>query len=64
MKDIIYLIGLIIITAILYAIPIITACSFFYAWNGSLKILLILTCIIEFGGLYYLIDDKIYREDL
>ena len=63
MKDIIYLIGLIIITAILYAIPIITVCSFFYEWDGFLRILLILTCTIEFCGLYYLIDDKIYREE-
>lgn len=63
METIVYMIGVFIVTAILYAIPIITACSIIYEWDGFLRILLILASIIEFCGLYILIDDKISREE-
>ena len=63
METIVYMIGMFIVTAILYAIPIITACSIIYEWDGFLRILLILASIIEFCGLYILIDDKIIREE-
>lgn len=63
MKLTIYMIGLLIVTAILYAIPILTACSIIYEWDGFLRILLIMASIIEFCGLYILIDDKISREE-
>ena len=63
MKDIVYEIGVFIVTAILYVIPIITACSIIYEWDGFLKTLLIIASIIEFLGLYVLIDDKISRGE-
>ena len=63
MEDIVYIIGLLIVTAILYAIPILTVCSIIYEWDGFLRILLIMASIIEFLGLYILIDDKISREE-
>ena len=63
MEAIVYMIGVFIVTAILYAIPIITACSIIYEWDGLLKILLIMVSIIEFCGLCILIDDKISKEE-
>lgn len=63
MKTIVYMIGLLIVTAILYAFPILTVCSIIYEWDGFLRILLILASIIEFLGLYILIDDVVSREE-
>ena len=63
MKVIVYFIGLLIVAAILYAIPIITACSIIYEWDGLLRILLIMASIIEFLGLSVLIMDKVDREE-
>lgn len=34
MEVIVYIIGMFIVTAILYAIPIITACSIIYEWDA------------------------------
>ena len=59
METIVYTIGMFIVTAILYAIPIITACSIIYEWDGFLRILLIMASIIEFLGLSVLIMDKV-----
>ena len=59
MKYIVYIIGVFVLTAILYAIPIITACSIIYEWDGLLRILLIMASIIEFLGLSVLIMDKV-----
>ena len=59
METIVYTIGMFIVTAILYAIPIITACSIIYEWDGLLRILLIMASIIEFLGLSVLIMDKV-----
>lgn len=58
METIIYEIGVFVITAILYAIPILTACSFIYEWNGFFQLVLIVASIIEFLGLGTLIVDK------
>lgn len=63
MKYIVYIIGVFVLTAILYAIPIITACSIIYEWDGLLRILLIMASIIEFLGLSVLIMDKVDREE-
>lgn len=64
MEAIVYMIGVFIVTAILYAIPILTVCSIIYEWgDGLLQILLIMVSIIEFCGLCVLIDDKISREE-
>ena len=63
MKTIVYMIGVLIVTAILYAIPILTACSIIYKWDGFLQLGLIIVSIIEFCGLYVLIDDVVSREE-
>ena len=58
METIIYEIGVFVITAILYAIPILTACSFIYGWDGFIQLVLIVASIIEFCGISVLIVDK------
>lgn len=58
MKTIIYEIGVFVITAILYAIPILTACSFIYEWDGFFQLVLVVASMIEFCGLGSLIVDK------
>ena len=58
METIIYEIGVFVITAILYAIPILTACSFIYEWDGFFQLVLIVASMIEFCGLSTLIVDK------
>jgi hypothetical protein len=63
MKIIVNIIGVFVLTAILYAIPILTACSFIYEWNGRFQLVLIVVSIIEFGGLATLITDDISRGE-
>jgi hypothetical protein len=63
MKNMVNIIGIFVTTAILYTIPILTACSFIYKWNGSSKTVLIVVSIIEFCGLCTLITDNVTREE-
>lgn len=59
MTDIVYEIGVCVIAIILYAIPILTACSFIYEWDGFFQVILIVASMIEFCGLCILIADKV-----
>lgn len=61
MTDIVYSIGVFVVTAILYAIPILTACSFIYEWDGFFQVVLIVASVIEFFGLSVLIADEVSR---
>ena len=63
MKVIVYIIGVFVVTAILYAIPILTICSFIYEWDGFLKTVLIGVSIIECLGLGCSIADKVSRKE-
>ena len=63
MEFIVYEIGVLVVTSILYAIPILTACSFIYGWDGFFRLVLIVASIIEFCGLSVLITDKISRGE-
>lgn len=56
MKKLVYGIGILVVTAFLYAIPILTACSFIYDWYTGVQFVLIVTSIIELIGLSSLID--------
>lgn len=61
METIVYEIGVFVVSAILYAIPILTACSFIYEWDGFFQVVLIIASIIEFCGISVLIADKVNR---
>ena len=63
MTDIVYEIGVFILAAILYAIPILTACSFIYQWDGFFQVVLIIASMIEFCGLSVLIGDEVSRGE-
>lgn len=52
MIDIVYKTGKFVVTAILYTIPILTACSFIYDWGGFFQVVLIGASMTE----YYSID--------
>lgn len=56
MTNIVYEIGVFVVAAILYAIPILTACSFIYKWDGFFQMVLIVISMIEFCGLSALIN--------
>ena len=58
MTSIVYELGVFVLTSILYAIPILTACSFIYEWDGFFQLVLIIVSMIEFCGLSVLIVDK------
>ena len=58
MKIVIYELGIFVLISILYAIPILTACSFIYEWDGFFQLVLIIASMIEFCGLGVLIVDK------
>ena len=59
MTDIVYEIGVFVVTIILYTIPILTACSFIYKWDGFFQAMLVIVSIIEFCALSVLIADKV-----
>lgn len=63
METIVYEIGVFVVTAILYAIPILTTCSFIYEWDGFFQVVLIIASMIEFCGLSVLIADKVSRRE-
>lgn len=63
MTIIIYEIGVFVVTVILYAIPILTTCSFIYEWNGFFQTMLIIVSIIELCGLSVLITDEVNKEE-
>lgn len=63
MEIIVYEIGVFIVTVILYAIPILTACSFIYKWDGFFQVMLIVASIIEFCGLSVLITDEVNKKE-
>lgn len=62
MKNIVYILGVFVLTSILYAIPVLTACSFIYEW-GVIQLMLILASLIEFCGLSALIIDKVSKGE-
>lgn len=63
MTSIVYELGVFVLTSILYAIPILTACSFIYEWDGFFQLVLTVVSMIEFCGLGSLIADKGSREE-
>lgn len=56
MKRMVYEIGILVVTVLLYAMPILTACSFIYDWYTGVQFTLIVTSIIELIGLSCLVD--------
>ena len=63
MRKIVYEIGTFILTAFLYAIPILTACSFIYEWLSLFQFILIVVSVIEFGTLSYIIADMVSKGE-
>ena len=51
LKFIFELVGAIVITALMIAIPILTTCSFFYGWIDVIKYLLAMLTIFEWLSL-------------
>lgn len=56
MTRIVYVVGLLVVTVLLYVIPILTACSFIYNWYSGVQVTLIGVSLIELIGLSCLID--------
>ena len=47
-EDIFYMIGLFVVSAAVFAIPILTTCAFIYNWDGCFKLVLLVLSIIDF----------------
>lgn len=63
MEFIVYEIGVLVVTSILYAIPILTACSFIYGWPSFFQFVMAIISIIEFCMLAYFVGDKVDRGE-
>lgn len=63
MENIVYVIGVYVVAAILYAIPILTACSFIYEWGGFFQFVLIVASAIELCGLGVLIAEVTVNDE-
>lgn len=57
MINIVYKTGMLVVTVILYAIPILTACSFIYDWGRFFQVVLIGASMTE----YYIQREIKYR---
>ena len=58
MEIIVFGLGVCVVVAILYAIPILTACSFIYEWDGLLKLVMMLISTMELCVLAYFVQIK------
>lgn len=63
MEFIVYEIGVLVLTSILYVIPILTACSFIYDWPSFFQFVMAICLIIEFCMLAYFVDAKVDRGE-
>lgn len=63
MSKLVYEIGIIVLVALLYSIPILTAFSFIYTWPHSFQFALILVSVIELFTLSYIIADMVSRGE-
>ena len=48
LEDIFYEIGLFVVAAIVFAIPILTTCAFIYNWDNFFKVTFIIGSMIDF----------------
>lgn len=60
MTDLFRIIGAVIFSIIMYAIPILTTCSCVFHWGSEVQLSLIVLCILQ---LICIIDKNIKRED-
>lgn len=60
MNDLFRIIGAVIFSIIMYAIPILATCSFAFHWGAAVQAPLFFFCIFQ---LIYITDKNIERED-
>lgn len=60
MNELFRIIGAVIFSIIMYAIPILTTCSFAFHWGAEVQTPLVFLCILQF---LYITDKNIERED-
>ena len=63
MKKAFEIIGAFIISLLFISIPILCTLSFVYNWFGSLKLILIVACFVEWVGLMSLLVDISDKQD-
>lgn len=60
MSDLFRIIGAVIFSIVMYAIPILATCSFTFHWSDEAQFLLTILCIMQF---IYITLKNIKRED-
>lgn len=60
MSDLFKIIGAVIFSTIMYAVPILATCSFIFHWDTVIEVPLVFLCIMQ---LVYIIERNIERED-
>jgi hypothetical protein len=63
MSKLVYEIGIIVLVALLYSIPILTVFSFIYMWPSFFKFILIVVSVIELLALSEIIADMVSRGE-
>lgn len=56
MKIISEIVGLVIVSLVFMAVPILCSLSFAYNWYVGLKFILVIACVFEWVGLMYLLN--------
>jgi hypothetical protein len=63
LSKLVYEIGIIVLVALLYSIPILTVFSFIYMWPSFFKFILIVVSVIELIALSEIIEDMASRGE-
>ena len=63
MSKLIKIIGSIVFTAVMYAVPILFTCSICLNWNGLLKLWLSLGVGLQILTVYFGVMEKVYEDE-
>lgn len=63
MNKVVSIIGGIVVSVILYAIPILTTCAFTLGWGGIISRLLLIVALVEFACLTFFVCEKTEEDE-
>lgn len=63
MKKLIYSLGCVVVSVVMYAIPILLCCSFFCNWDAIIKVGLLFLAALQFALLYWVISDELSEDE-
>lgn len=62
MKEFCTLLGELLLTVVMFAVPILCACSFALGWDARLSWTLVLLTVIDFFMVFECVDDEVLKK--